>query len=77
MTDITIHSIRVSYEETDERVRKFVSYLKNEKRKNEMLGYYGSAKEIYPEEKYIVAFGDEYSLVCDNNHKCVLKLRGM
>lgn len=76
MTDTVIHSIRVSYDQTDERVRNLVTYLKNDNRKDEMLGYYNSAKEINPEEKYIVLFGNEFSLVCDSSHKCVLKLRG-
>jgi len=75
MTDITIHSIMVSYDQDDERVRQFINYLKN--KKEEMLAYYRSAKEIHPEEKYILILGNEYSLVCDSSHKCVLKLRGM
>jgi hypothetical protein len=77
MTDTVIHSIRVSYDETDERVRNFVSYLKSEKRNNDMLAYYRSAKEIYPEEKFVVLSDNEFSISCDNNHRCVLKLRGM
>lgn len=75
MTDVTIHSIRLSYDETDERVRSFVNFLKN--RKEEFISYHNLAKSIFPEEKYIVRGGDEFSLVCDRNHKCILKLRGM
>ena len=76
MTDTTIHSISVTYDQDDVRVRDFVSYLKSEKRKKEMLGYYGSAKEMNPQEKYVMAFGHEFSFSCNSNHKCILKLRG-
>jgi hypothetical protein len=76
MTDTIIHHINISYDETDERVRKFIDYLKSEKRKQEMEGYYGSARASNPAEKYVLAFGHEFSFVCDGSHRCVLKLRG-
>jgi hypothetical protein len=76
MTDTTIHHVNVAYDETDSRVREFVTYLKNEKRAKEMAGYYGSSKEASPREKYILAFGHEFSFSCDDRHICTLKLRG-
>lgn len=76
MTDTVIHSIRVSYDQTDDRVRKLVSYLKGDDKKNEMMAYYNNAKEIHPDKKYITLFGDDFSLTCDSSHKCILKLRG-
>ncbi|MEJ0001835.1 MAG: hypothetical protein WDN09_01450 [bacterium] len=76
MTEATIHHVRVTYDDSDPRVRDFVAYLKDEKRDAEMRGYYGSAREIFPGEKYIMAAGNEFSFSCNERHICTLKLRG-
>ena len=78
MSDAIIHNIRISYDETDDRVRNFVKYLKNEDRKEEVKSYYESARnagsdgQIYLSDK----FGNEFSLECSGEHICHLNLRG-
>ena len=44
MSDIIIHNINVSYDESHERVRNFVKYLRGEERKEEMKAYYEEAR---------------------------------
>ncbi|HWA31962.1 MAG TPA: hypothetical protein VG694_00710 [Candidatus Paceibacterota bacterium] len=77
MTDTVIHHIRVSYDEDDPRVRSFVAYLKDDSHKDEMLGYYGSAKESHPSEKYVMKEGNDFSLSISDNGVCHIRLRGM
>ncbi len=79
MTEKIIHNIRISYDETDERVIDFVKYLKAEERKEELKSYYEKAHNqgenglVYLNDK----FGNEFSFECTGNHICSLKLRGM
>jgi hypothetical protein len=76
MSDTFIHNIRISYDESDERVRDFVGYLKDEKRKEEMKKYYGEARQnnkIYIND----SFNNEFTLTYVGNYNCSLGLRGM
>lgn len=78
MSDTIIHNIRISYDESHERVIDFVKYLKDEKRKEELKSYYNEARhsennKIYLNDK----FGNEFTLECTGEHKCDLRLRGM
>jgi hypothetical protein len=77
MTDKTIHNIRLSYDESDERVRNFVEYLKSEARKDVVKNYYESTMSRPEKLQYINdEFGNEFILTCTNGHNCALKLRG-
>lgn len=78
MTDIVFHNTRVSYDESHERVRKFVIYLKDEKRKEEMKSYYEEALKS-PDNKIHIndEHGNEFTLICNSGHNCELRLRGM
>lgn len=78
MTDATIHSIQVSYEEEHEGVKDFLEYLERGKMKEEFKSYckeaYNSPDfKIHLEDKY----GREFTLVCQREHHCILKRRGM
>jgi len=78
MSDTIIHNIRISYDESHERVIDFVKYLKDEKRKEELKAYYTEARhsennKIHLNDK----FGNEFTLECTAEHKCDLRLRGM
>ncbi|MEK7572596.1 MAG: hypothetical protein AAB493_01935 [Patescibacteria group bacterium] len=78
MSDTTIHNIHISYDESHERVKDFVKYLKAEERKEEMKAYYEEA--IHSEDNKIHLndkLGNEFTLECTNEHRCNLKLRGM
>ena len=78
MSDLTIHNINVSYDESHQRVRDFVTYLKSDKRKEEMKAYYDEARHSKDEKIYLNdKIGNEFTLVCDDNHNCILRLRGM
>ena len=73
-----MHNMHVSYDESRERVRSFVSYLKDEKHKDEMKEYYEEARKhsdgkIHIEDKH----GNEFTLICSSGHNCELRLRGM
>ena len=77
MSDLTVHNIHVSYDESDERVRNFVKYLKEEERKEEMKGYYREAihspdGRVYLSDKN----GKDFTLICNVGYNCALGLRG-
>lgn len=78
MTDITMHNIRISYDESHERVRNFINYLKDEDRKEELKAYYEEAhhsvdNKIHLNDKE----GNEFTLESVGEHLCTLRLRGM
>jgi hypothetical protein len=78
MSDIIIHNIHISYDESHGRVRDFVKYLQDEKRKEELRAYYEEAKhnkdnKIHLNDK----FGNEFTLERTGEHNCLLRLRGM
>jgi len=78
MTDTTIHNIRVSYDESDERVRNFIHYLKNESRKEELLADYEKTQQAPENQIYLEdSLGNEFTFFCGKSHNCSLKLRGM
>lgn len=78
MTDIVFHNTRVSYDESHERVRNFVAYLKNENRKEEMHAYYEETQRNHDGKIHISdKFGNEFTLICSSGHNCELRLRGM
>ena len=78
MSDTVINHINVSYDESDERVRNFVKYLKNENRKEEIRNNYQKARQN-PEGKLYLSdeAGNEFTLVCTEMYNCTLGLRGM
>ena len=77
MSDLTIHNIKISYDESDERVRNFMKYLKSEERKEEMNTYYKQALDSADGKIYISdKNNNEFTLICSNNHICNLRLRG-
>jgi len=78
MSDLIIHNINVSYDESHERVRNFVKYLQSDSRKEEMKAYYDEAKhssegKIHLNDKD----GNEFTLVYNGGYNCTLRLRGM
>ena len=78
MSDLVIHNINISYDESDERVRDFVKYLKGVERKEEMKAYFEKTKnsennKINIDDK----FSNEFTLEYLGGHNCTLKLRGM
>ena len=78
MSDLVIHNINVSYDESHDRVRDFVKYLKDDDRREEMKAYYDEAHhshdgKIHLNDKH----GNEFTLECDGEHHCNLHLRGM
>lgn len=78
MTDITIHNIHISYDETHERVRNFINYLKDEKRKEEIKAYYEEAKHSKDNKIHLNdKLGNEFTMVRTGEHNCTLRLRGM
>ena len=78
MSDLTIHNINVSYDESDERVRNFVKYLTREDKKDEMKGYYNQALQN-PDGKLNLSDqeNNDFTLVCSAGFNCTLGLRGM
>ena len=44
MSDIIMHNIRISYDESHERVRNFVKYLQGENQTEELRAYYEEKK---------------------------------
>ena len=78
MSDIIIHHINVSYDESDERVRSFTRHLKNDKAKDEMEQYYQEALAQKDGKLHISdKDGNEFTLICSAGHNCILTLRGM
>jgi hypothetical protein len=79
MSDIIIHNINISYDESHERVRDFVKYLQNEERREEVKAYYDEAYHRSKDNKIHLndKFGNEFTLECTNEHNCHLGLRGM
>ena len=78
MSDLVIHNINISYDESDERVRNFVKYLKRPEQKEETRAYYLQVKNSPEQRIYIVDhYGNEFSFVYQNEHNCLIGLRGM
>lgn len=78
MSDIIIHHIKISYDESDERVRKFVGYLKSKGAKSELEGYYKDALKQKDGKLHISdREGNEFTILCLSGHNCRLRLRGM
>lgn len=78
MSDIVIHNIRVSYDETDERVRDFVKYLRGEGRKEELREYHNKALQVKEDNKIYLSdrAGNEFTFKCTREHNCTLGFRG-
>lgn len=78
MSDLTIHNINISYDESHQRVRDFIDYLKSDKRREEMKAYYEEARHSADDKIHINdKQGNEFTLVCGDEHNCALRLRGM
>ncbi|HNW71563.1 MAG TPA: hypothetical protein PKZ36_02305 [Candidatus Paceibacterota bacterium] len=78
MTDIIIHNIKISYDESHERVRDFVKYLKDEKRKEELKGFYEEIRHSKDNKIHINDIhNNEFTLERVGEHMCTLNLRGM
>ena len=70
--------MRISYDESHERVRNFVDYLKDEKRKEEIKAYYEETKHSKDNKIHLNdKFGNEFTLEKIGEHNCTLRLRGM
>lgn len=78
MSDTVVHHINISFDESDERVRNFVKYLKADERKMEMEAYFNQAKQS-PESKLYIndKKGNEFTLICTSGYNCNLGLRGI
>jgi hypothetical protein len=78
MSDTVVHHINISYDESDERVKNFVKYLKSEDRKTEMETYFNQAKQS-PEGKLYLSDkkNNDFTLICTNGYNCTLGLRGI
>jgi len=78
MSDTVVHNIKISYDESDERVRKFVTYLKSASMKEAMKSYYNQSQASSDKKININdEDGNEFTLACNENHICTLRLRGM
>ncbi len=78
MSDLVVHNINLSYDESDERVRNFVKYLKSEIRTEEMKTYFKEVSESQDKKINISdQFNNEFTLKYLGGHNCSLKLRGM
>jgi|WetSurMetagenome_2_1015567.scaffolds.fasta_scaffold1432268_1 hypothetical protein len=79
MSDAIIHNIRISYDDSHDRVREFVKYLQDDKRREEVKAYYEEAYHHSKDNKIHLndKFGNEFTLECPGEHICHLGLRGM
>ena len=78
MSDIIVHNIRISYDESHERVRDFVKYLEGDEMKEEMKAYYDETQQSEDNKIHLSdKMGNEFTLICGDNHNCTLRLRGM
>ena len=78
MSDLVIHNINVSYDESDERVRNFVKYLKIDARKQEMKDYFEKVKNVKDKKINLNDhFDNEFTLEYNGGYNCTLRLRGM
>ena len=78
MSDTVIHNIKISYDESHQEVRDFANYLKSDKRKEEMRGYYEEARNNREFKIYLCDIkGNEFTMICDLEHICRLGLRGI
>jgi len=77
MTDITIHHISLSYDEAHERVRNFVKYLSDSKRKEELKSYCQEAKHSADRKIHLNDTQEnEFTLEYRGNSNYSLRLRG-
>lgn len=77
MSDIVVHNVKVSYDESHQRVRDFVKYLQGEDKKEEMKAYYNEARHSKDNKIHLNdKMGNEFTMICDDNHNCDLRLRG-
>ena len=78
MSDTVINHINVSYDESHQRVRDFIKYLKDEDRKEEMKAYFDEAKRNSDSKLHLSdKNGNDFTLVCTDGYNCTLRLRGM
>ncbi|MEI7765363.1 MAG: hypothetical protein WCI93_02135 [bacterium] len=78
MSDIIMHNIRISYDESHERVRNFVKYLQGENQTEELRAYYEETKRNQDNKIHLNdKLGNEFTLERTGEHVCELRLRGM
>ena len=78
MSDTVVHNIKISYDESDERVRRFVGHLKSVGMKEEMRKYHDEALGSSDKKIHLTDdAGNEFTLSCPDMHICNLKTRGM
>ena len=78
MSDTVVHNIKIAYDESDERVRNFIAYLKSIKMRDEIRKYHDEALRGVDKKINIVDDeGNEFTLTCADLHLCTLRLRGM
>ncbi len=76
MKEISIHSLNVSYDDSHERVRNFVEYLKSGDRKEELRAYYTQAKNSANQKIHLNdRYDNEYTLEYKGDSHCYLRLR--
>lgn len=78
MSDLVIHNINISYDESHDRVREFVKYLMHPEHKDEVKAYYEEAKRDQNHKVHLAdKSGNEFTLEYKGEHVCELRLRGM
>ena len=78
MSDLVIHNINISYDESHERVRDFIKYLQDDSRKEELKAYFEEAKRNSDNKMHLSdKNGNEFTLVYNGVYNCTLRLRGM
>ncbi len=76
MSDTIIHHIKLSYDESDPRVLYFVKHLR--RTEGALLEYYEKCLKEKDGKIYISdEEGNEFTLICNPGHNCLLTLRGM
>lgn len=78
MSDLIIHHIKVSYDESDERVRSFIKHLQGDKGRDDLEKYYQEALEQKDGKLHVEdTAGNEFTFHCRSGHICSVRLRGM
>ncbi len=78
MLNIVIHEINISYDDSHERIKNFIEYLKLESMREEIKAYYEAVKIDYEKKIHINdKYGNEFTLEYKGNHKCNLRLRNI
>lgn len=78
MSDTVVHNIKLSYDESDDRVRAYVSYLRGASAAENLKKYHDEALKSTEHKIYLSdENGNEFTFTCDQVHICHLRTRGM